>query len=211
MKSRLFFSIAALLLCMSWMFGGCDGNGGANPSSDEGKTKTTLEEQKIVEIQKYLNDVSNNGFLCNNLYSSPKDVNLGSVFYDGAGISNSGNLDWSEEEKSDVLAATHWEDYSNPPLKLIKTDIDAFLLKKIGISLENVSNGMTDFFYVDKYNAYYTMHGDTNYHTVDVSDAQLDEAGLYVVNYMATDLTDKYTVTLKKTDDGYRFVSNSKQ
>jgi len=181
---------------------------------DTAPVKSQIYSAQISEISMFLNDVAYNGFVGLNVYTRPEEVNLFTAFYNGAGIGTTGITGWGDQEQKDVLAATGWPGFQNGPLKLKSADIDTFLMKALGIPLSSVINGMTDagaggFLYVKKYDAYYAMHGDTNYAPVTVTDCAVNAAGLYAANYFMTDSPgQKYTVTLRKTDGGYQFVSN---
>lgn len=207
--TTLTLCLLALVLC------GC--GEGVAPDEPRNTTTTTaptvsstpLTESQLREIEAFLNERANNGLVgSQNLYTVPQQVDVHLALYDGGGIGTSGTTNWSEQEKRDVLAATGWGEYYAPPLKLKRADVDAFLQEKIGISLADVpKDRFYGFWYVEAYDAYYTMHGDTNYLAVTVFDGQVD-GERYIVHYTVPYFGD-YTVTLAKTANGYRFLSNT--
>lgn len=169
----------------------------------------TLSQAQLEEIQNFLNDSSNNGFVVHNNYTSADEINLNWVFYDGAGISV-GIESFSADEKQAVLAAGGWNEFFNPPIKIKRADANALLLEKCGLSLQDFRDTLYFFVYVESYDAYYIMHGDMNYSHITVVDGMIDQNNNYVVNYYITDFCKQiYTVTLRKTDKGYQFISNT--
>ena len=218
--------VMGMLLCMSMVLGGCRGSSGANPSSDEGAGTTTtsavtpgsLSEQELAEIQAFLRDVSNYGFLGSNVYTHPEDVHLSNVLYDGAGLKQTLYQDWSEEELLDVLGTTHWENEHLSPFKVSKADVDALLRQKLGISMESLTAAPSEkgsytenkelLRYSKKYDACYVVNGGGAYLVeAQVSSGEINEDGLYVIHYSSRP-SSNYTVTLRKVEGGYQFISN---
>jgi len=102
------------------------------------------------------------------------------------------------------------DEFFNPPIKIKRADANALLLEKCGLSLQDFGDTLYFFDYVESYDAYYIMHGDTNYSHITVVDGMIDQNNNYVVNYYLTDFCKLiYTVTLRKTDKGYQFISNT--
>ncbi|MBE6926731.1 MAG: hypothetical protein E7461_07800 [Ruminococcaceae bacterium] len=171
----------------------------------------TLTQADLQAIEDFLNDVENNGFVGSNCYTSPSEIELLWVFYDGAGIAVPLSQ-WSDGEAEAVLAATGWEDFFNYPTKIPAAAANAYLLEKCGTPLSAFNNGtIPGFHYVESYDAYYTMHGDTNRTYITVESGHIDENGHYIIRYaVAYDCPtgDIYTVTLRKTNAGYQFISN---
>ena len=169
----------------------------------------TLSKAQLEEIQSFLNDDANNGFVGHNDYTSADEINLNWVFYDGAGISV-GIESFSADEERAVLNAMRADEFFNPPIKIKRADANALLLEKCGLSLQDFRDTLYFFDYVESYDAYYIMHGDTNYSHITVVDGMIDQSYNYVVNYCITDSCKQiFTVTLRKTDKGYQFISNT--
>jgi len=159
-----------------------------------------LTQDELSAIEEYLKDPANNGFLCSK-YTSPKEIDLFEAFYNGAGL-QFGTHHWSEGEAEAVLAAIGWQEYFNPPIKIPREAANALLMEKCGLTLADFPEGIRKFHYVEAYDAYYHMHGDTNRVDVTVVRGQIDKDGRYIIYY------NNALLTLLKTDSGYRFVSN---
>lgn len=174
---------------------------------------TELNKDELQAIEDYLNKFENNGFVGSiNLYTKPSEINLLWVFYDGAGISQDSSS-MSEQEKQDVLAATGWEEFYNAPTKIPAALANEFVQGRCGLSLKDFGGAISDFHYVEKYDAYYTMHGDTNYDPVTVLNGkQNNHNGNLIIEYTTEYAIEGkiYTVTLRDVGEIYQFVSNVK-
>ena len=169
---------------------------------------TPLTAAQLQAFEDFLNDPANNGFVGENLYTSPDKIDLNAVFYDGAGIGIP-SWEWDDEEKQGVLDAVGWEEYFNAAIKIPRAEADRLLQERLGLSLADFHNKISDFHYVEAYDAYYTMHGDTNLLPITVLDGEIDENGVYTVHYTSEYSSDgTFTVTLCKTEEGLRFLSN---
>ena len=167
-----------------------------------------LSEERLTEIETYLNAIEINGFVSMNEYSCPEEVSLFDALYGGAGI-GVGSWEWTEEEVQDYMTAIGWEELYIPVLRFKREDVEALLQKKLGISLADLTKDV-DMLYIDKYDAYYHAHSDTQYQPVEVLSGWLEggEGGLYIIDYKIGWGDGKGRVVLKLTKDGYRFVSN---
>lgn len=167
----------------------------------------TLSEERLTEIETYLNDVENNGFVSMNEYTCPEEVSLHDALYNGAGI---GARDWSEEEKQEYMEITGQTDEEEaflwPIFRFPRADLEALILEKLGIPLSEFELSMT---YIEELDAYFTSHTDSSYQTVEVLHGWLEggEGGLYNVSYKLAWGKIGH-VTLRLTKDGYQFVSN---
>ena len=168
----------------------------------------TLSEERLTEIETMLNAEENNGFVSMNEYTCPEEVSLFDALYSGAGI-GVGSWEWSEEEQNDYLVAAEWEEWYISALRFKREDVEALLQKKLGISLADLTKDI-DMLYVEKYDAYYHAHSDTQYQPVEVLSGWLEggEGGLYIIDYKIGWGDGKGRVTLRSTKDGYQFVSN---
>ncbi|MBR2320437.1 MAG: hypothetical protein IKA50_06625 [Clostridia bacterium] len=169
---------------------------------------TPLSEERLAEIETYLNAIENNGFVNDNIYSCPEEVSLFGALYDGAGI-GVGSWEWTDEEVQDYIVAAEWEELYTSVLRFAKADVEALLQKRLGISIADLTKDV-DMLYIEKYDAYYHAHSDTQYQPVEVLSGWLEggEGGLYIIDYKIGWGDGKGRVVLKLTKDGYRFVSN---
>ena len=180
-------------------------------SKTEDKDTYVATEEDKAALTAMVTDKDNNGFLQSN-YNYSDEISLSALFYDGAGVGTFGTADWSEQEKQDVLTATGWDDFHNPPLKIKRTDANRFIKDKLSPYANPTDEKMYEAFcYVSKYDAFYAMHGDTNYTAVTVKDVQYDPKGYFAVTYTVEGATPvEGVVTLSRTDTGFRFRSNSR-
>lgn len=171
----------------------------------------SVSQEERNHIENFLNDPANNGFIQTD-YDSPENISLDVVLYDGAGIGVFGTSDWTKQEKEDVLAATGWDAFHNPPLKIDRYAVEKLVEEKLGLSLTEIKTKPEDSFcYIEKYNAYYAMHADTNYQHISVLEVQQIN-GNYSVKYSVTEASSPKTgcVLLQKKDNGFHFLSNQK-
>ena len=209
---RFYAVILSLILLL--LLSSCCQN---DPSHTEPTTPTdpteapTLSQADLKEIEDYLNNIENNGFISYNYYTSIEEIDLLQVFYNGAGMDIPLSR-WDDGEADAVLAVIGWEEFFNSPIKIPAAAANTYLTEKCGKPLSSFNNGtIPGFHYVESYDAYYTMHGDTNRTSVTVVSGQIDENGQYIVHYTFSDgcpTGDEYIVTMRKTDKGYQFISN---
>lgn len=135
-----------------------------------GKTSPQTEEPRPLtgEELAYFNEEYFNGddfnirnqFL-SSLYTSPEEINLFSLFYDGTGLPE----EITDAERQAVANARYGG--SDPGTDLIKisaANADAILEANTGLTLSETQRVDLDAFtYLPEYDAYYTFHGDTNY------------------------------------------------
>ena len=167
-----------------------------------------LTRADLKEIEDYLNDVENNGFIGINCYNSPSEIQLLWVFCNGAGIQLEKDQ-WAEGEVEAVMKAPGWSEFQSPAAKIPCKAANALLLEKCGLSLDAWKN--FPYGYVEAYDAYYYTHSEGSRFPVTIESGQIDKNGQYIIRYTVSDgclTNDKYTVTLHKTDKGYQFISN---
>lgn len=171
--------------------------------SEEKARKLTKEELK--EFEDYFNDFENNGFLVTE-YAKPEEVDINYVLY-----SNSIAEDLSAEEMDEYSNMMGWaSELDGPPtqcFKYKKEDINELLKNKMNISLDDLEIKL-EYSYISKYDAYFDIHGDTIYMPVEVISGEINNEGLYIIKYTMNE--EEKTVTMKKVEDNYLFVSNTK-
>lgn len=102
-----------------------------------------------------------NQFL-NSFYDDPRDIDLHQLFYLGSTLHPSNAL---TPEEWDALGLT--PDTAPCPVTRISAEhMDLILRSRAGISLAQTNGvGLHHFRYLEQFDAYYHMHGDTNYNT----------------------------------------------
>lgn len=172
----------------------------------EGQTPLTRDELDF--FTDYFEQETNNGFLLSG-YSEPSDINLAELFYNGAGIAYS-ESEMSADEINDYLKATNLPEVEFDLLKVIKSEAEAFLLEKTGVTFSDLH---VPGLYLEKYDAFYWQVSDTNYNLLICDSGYKTEDGKFVIHCSAEEgigqLVESCTVTLKKDGGHYLFVSNS--
>lgn len=163
--------------------------------------KTTLTDSELDYFTNYFNEYDNNGFL-QSYYSDIRDIDLSQVLYYGAGYTDTYNL--SEDEYILYENSTGYEIFCDIT-KLTTEQINSLLIKKTGVSFNEINNGL-DWLFLEEYDAYYFEHGDTNYAPVECLSGYKED-DLYVIQYDHT-YYGSSTVTMQKKNGNYLFVSN---
>ena len=122
-----------------------------------GEAPRQLKEEELRYFEQYLNQADNYGFLLSE-YKTPEYLNLNEVFYSGAGLEQSA---MTGEERDAFLNAVGQTEIMTDMVRLDKKQIDAFLLDKTGLTLDQMKAGL-GWVYLPQYDRYYTQHGDTN-------------------------------------------------
>ena len=181
---------------------------------EESSAPLIVDAARMQEIEDFLNKGENNGFVGSlNLYDTPEQASLYAIFYDGAGVGEWGASPWDAAEQAAVLSAGGWDEFYVPVLKIEAADVERVLQAKLGVSYVQMETTMEDggFDYVPAYDAYYSMHSDTNYLTLKVNAVTVNSKGYYVVEYTQPQFdADAYLVVTLRADKGagYQFVSN---
>ena len=71
------------------------------------------------------------------------------------------------------MAAVGWEEWYTGATRFKRSDVEALLQKKLGISLSDLTKDI-DMLYIEKYDAYYHAHSDTQYQPVEVLSGWLE-------------------------------------
>lgn len=171
---------------------------------------TALTSLELGEMSEFLRKKDSYGFL-QSFYQDVRDVELGEVFYVGAGLDRVN----SEDVRNSYLKAVGKSEFDTDFIALRESDIDALLRKRTGYGLSDMSNPFS-WTYLKEEKVYCMEAGDTNYMEVSVIDGMKTDDGIYYILYENPFLeyTDENTdcvVTLKKQGDEYQFVSNKRQ
>lgn len=173
----------------------------------ESKVWIELTDEELDSFTDFVNSIENYGFLLSE-YTSPTDVDLYEVFYCGAGISAHSLTD---DELEAYEQATDWTIELDVE-RLTTAQIDDFLMKKTGYSLEEMKEPFS-WTYLEKYDAYIFQHGDTNYCSFICTEGKRTDEDIFEIHYNPQQ---EYGVnagilTLKRSGDDYIFVSNHYQ
>ena len=98
--------------------------------------------------------------------------------------------------------------FEHYPIKTQRTEMDAFLQEYLGVALDETNKKNLDqFIYLEEYDAYYLLHGDTNFQRCTVTSLEQNEDGTITLTY-EQESGEKGIVTLKGSKGSYQFVSN---
>lgn len=170
-----------------------------------GEAPRQLKEEELRYFEQYLNQADNYGFLLSE-YKTPEYLDLNEVFYSGAGLEQSA---MTGEERDAFLNAVGQTEIMTDMVRLDKKQIDAFLLDKTGLTLDQMKTGF-GWVYLPQYDRYYTQHGDTNIRSFFCPKGEAD-GNLYRIWCLSdgyTQFSQECMVTLKKESSGYQFLSN---
>jgi hypothetical protein len=197
-------TMLAMVLIMTFVTG-CTITG----ESNEKTTPLTDDELSYFNGDKFFNgEYMNirNQFL-SSIYDAPGKVDLFQLFYCGSGIGDT----LTEAEKSAVVAQNGWD--MEPDCgctKISRSNMDAVLSKNIGLTISDTEEtGLESFTYLEKYDAYYNYHGDTNYRmeiTFSKGEREGDIIRLFYDDVFFVD--GEKVLTLREKDGSYLFVSN---
>ena len=182
-------------------------------SREQGNTQKArkLSQEECGELQNYINDTGNYGFLLS-VYEKPQDLNAEQAFFTGAGLELRIP---TEEEREAYMEETGEEDTVNL-VGMSAQQVSDYLQYKAGVSLDELTNqpGWT---YLEDYDTYYQCHGDeeTNICEFEVTDAAV-QGDYYRVHYRARRFAGDldgwhipvYEAILKRNGDNYRFCAN---
>ncbi len=166
----------------------------------------TVTDGETIALTKFLSARENNGFIGSlNMYAAPQDADLQWVLYDGAGIGRTG------EQLTEAEIAAGVPNENVPVTVYAREDIETLLKKKLGVSIADLKNGTQGLTYFENPDVYALYHTDTNMFSV-VVDVIAGKDAVYTVQYHAeNDASQVFLVTLRRTADGFQFVSNVKQ
>lgn len=138
-------------------------------------------------------------------YSNPGEVDLFQLFYNGTG----GGAEQISEEELELLTEM---DSMAPYLDIMKIttgEMDTFLQERMGIGLEETKKkGLDNFYYLEEYDSYYVIAGDTNYVRCTVISGLWETDDKLRLEYEKESEEGRWEVTLQKEKDGYLFISN---
>ena len=191
-KSASLLAIQAVIFIVVLMISGCQ------------KAPRNLSDEEIAVFNtEFFNtgvDKMNN-MLLSSEYSRPEEIDLYLLFYNDA--------DQVSEDEIAQLTELYSEAANLDITKVTTEEMDAFLQENLGLGLEDTEKrGLDDFFYLEDYDSYYIVHGDTNFKWCTVISGIWESDDKVTLEYEKRDEEDRWTVTLQKTDDGYLFISN---
>ena len=169
-------------------------------------TQSLTQEEMNDFNQEFFNGSSgnmHNQFLTSE-YTSPSEINLFELFYNGID-GTAAQLSQTEREQLSELAPM--AEYSNV-INVTRQEMDRVLHAGLGMGLtETQQQGLEQFYYLEQSNAYYLVHGDTNFQWCTVSSGTHISDHQVQLQYTKDDGT-AWEVTLESRGDSYVFCSN---
>ncbi|MDE6014216.1 MAG: hypothetical protein K2H41_00755 [Acetatifactor sp.] len=177
-----------------------------------GTASKTLTDEEIAGFNtEFFNSEANkmNNMLLSSEYDTPEEIDLFELFYNGFYNSVSGNWSQAGEEELAILAELDDAAIYLDVMKVTAEEMEAVLQEKLGLSLEETQKkGLENFYYLEEYDSYYLVHGDTNFDWCTVTSGIRESGDRLTLEYTKEYEGGQWVVTLQKTDDGYLFVSN---
>lgn len=166
------------------------------------------DETSAVDIEWFNTEFFNVGsgvcmtnMLLSSYYDTAADIDLYELFYNGP----TGIQEEVTEAEQTAIGPVAFEHY---PIKTQRTEMDAFLQEYLGVALDETNKKNLDqFIYLEEYDAYYLLHGDTNFQRCTVTSLEQNEDGTIALTY-EQESGEKGIVTLKGSKGSYQFVSN---
>lgn len=192
--------------------------GGKHIDTEDGENKdnsltfsTALTAEEISRFNtEFFNGETNNmnNMLLTSEYGKPEEIDLYQLFYRGITDSESSI---SEEELAALTELDSEAAYLDVA-KVTAAEMDAFLKKNLGIGLEQTQKkGLDSFYYLESYDSYYLVAGDTNFDWCTVIFGSWGADGTCTLHYKKEYDGGRWVVTLQKTGDSYLFVSNIRE
>ena len=180
----------------------------------EEKTPITLVSKELMSWfhLEYFDNVSIDSMakqFLTDIYTTPKDINLYELFYNGAYIVGSNSI-VTEEEKQ-LLLDRYVDKINTDVIRITTREMNEVLQKYMGITLEETNKyGLDKMYYLEEYDAYYVIHADTNWFYAVFQAGKINADGTITLQYYKSREGDNsiYWVTLKEMDGRYYIISN---
>ena len=168
------------------------------------------DETSAVDIEWFNTEFFNVGsgvcmtnMLLSSYYDTAADIDLYELFYNGP----TGIQEEVTEAEQTAIGPVAFEHY---PIKTQRTEMDAFLQEYLGVGFGEPGTqptGTASTAALREYDAYYLLHGDTNFQRCTVTSLEQNEDGTITLTY-EKESGEKGIVTLKGSKGSYQFVSN---
>jgi beta-lactamase regulating signal transducer with metallopeptidase domain len=212
-EPRVSAAIAALLLMT--VLTGCAFTGAGPENTPAAPTDSAVKVSlSDAELEYFRSDFFNNSedgaatarnCAVADTFSDTSEVNLFQMFYNGTGYDDQSPLTDSE------ISQLGYSEIMTDVNRMTEADMNRALEENFGTDLDHTGKkGLDKFDYLPALKTYYHLHGDTNYMSVAVNSGytlENDPDTVYLSCVTGFSRTQRL-ITLKKTDSGYRFVSN---
>ena len=161
-----------------------------------------LSEAKLDEINTFLNDPDNLGFV-QRTFDRPEEVQWGEVLTGDVTFGVYEN-EWSDAERQAL--ADYLEDTPGTANRYPRAKVEELFQKRLGLSPTELDTPISAH-YSEEYDAYYLSFLGIEWVPIYVKSGKI-ENGIYIVDYSFDDHDATRRVTMRATDDGYQFISN---
>lgn len=154
---------------------------GESAAADAAQEERKLTQEELKEYTDWLNQKDNYGFLLSE-WSSPYQINLWEVFYNGAGISQQA----TEEQKQLYLLKTGQEEIYTDFWVIYYGKVNELIEEKLGLSYDELtSEGNLSFeeAYLTGADCFAMEVGDTNYTQFEAVSGTEDAEGIVTLQY----------------------------
>ena len=214
--SRQLLAAALAVAVLAGVVSACTFTGAkvtSSPAPEGGLRALTGQELQWFNTQFFNNQNSDNfSYNIRNqfanptiLYDRPEDIDLYELFYCEPGS------DITDYEIKTVFEYDNWDDMPCPAYKITDQWMDERLKEYTGLTLEETNKvGLDDFTHSSEFDAYFWMHGDTNYcGWLDFTNGTREGDTVKLYHNSAFAGSGWYCVTLTANGgDDYLFVSN---
>lgn len=172
-------------------------------------TKSLSNEEISTFNTDFFNSEMNNmnNMLLSSEFCNPEEIDLFQLFYNGVSTVEE---QISEDEVALLTELCSEASYLDI-VKVTVNEMDTFLQEKLGIGLEETQKiGLDSFYYLEDYESYYLIAGDTNFDWCTIVSGAWETDNILSLKYEKKSEKGQWIVTLKKTNEGYLFVSNIK-
>ena len=185
------------------------------PEPDPAPVPLTTEELEFFNSNSFFDNGGWGGINIRNqfltsFYADPRNIDLFHLFYCGAS-QDERTQEETHEILSDIIAFVPF--YPDAGCLIVTTqEMDQVLQEHLGLTLEETNKvGLDTLTYLPQRDLYFHFHGDTNYgHMVHFTagDQLGDTVRLYYQDTFGLLSGASCVLTLQKTGDSYRFLSN---
>ncbi len=139
-------------------------------------------------------------------YERPEDIDMFQLFYNGSGLPEEQPI--SRKEMQALTGSDDWQGvWGN---RVTREEMEAVLRDNTGLSLDQTGQtGLEKFTYLPEYGAYYCLHGDTNTDPISITSG-FQRGDILILYYSFGYGSENRVVTLRRTEDGFQFVSNQR-
>lgn len=162
-----------------------------------------LSEAKLEEINTFLNDPDNLGFV-QRTFDRPQEVQWIEVLTADVTFGVAIN-EWSDAERQALADALEY-DMAGVIVRFPRADVEALFQKRLGISPTELDTPISAV-YLEEYDAYYLSFLGIEWVPTNVISGKI-ENGVYIVDCSFGYYDEARRVTMRATDDGFQFISN---